>query len=87
MKCEDGTGERIELHGLVDQRHQAAHAGAEIDRLTVPVVVNEVVASLQAASSNNAGSARSGSSQTSLFNCQFRVAPDQRSGQRCLAAS
>jgi hypothetical protein len=51
------------------------------------VVVNKDVASLHAASFTNSGSARSGLSQTSSFNFQSLVAPDQRSGQRCLAAS
>jgi transposase-like protein len=69
------------LNNIVEQDHRA------IKRVTRPAIVNVVVASLQAASSNNAGSARSGLSQTSFFNCQLRVAPDQRSGQRCLAAS
>lgn len=53
----------------------------------LPVVVNKVVASLQAASLEISGAALSGLSHTSSFNFQFRVAPDQRSGQRCFAAS
>ncbi|MBJ7310989.1 hypothetical protein H7U20_12385 [Rugamonas sp. CCM 8940] len=59
----------------------------EAEAAPYPVVVNKVVASLHAASFTNSGSARSGLSQTSSFNFQSLVAPDQRSGQRCLAAS
>lgn len=61
--------------------------GTEHQRLKQTVVVNNDVASLHAASVDNSGSARSGLSQTSFFNFQFLVAPDQRSGQRCFAAS
>lgn len=37
MEGEHGAGKRIELHGLLDQRHQAVHASPEVDRRAVQV--------------------------------------------------
>ena len=52
-----------------------------------PVVVNLVVASFQATFLKLVASLRSGFSQTSSLSTQFRVVPDQRSGQRSFAAA
>ena len=56
-------------------------------RLSLSVVVNKDVASVPAASFKNSGAALSGLSHTSSFSFQLRVAPNQRSGQCCFAAS
>ncbi|EKU82163.1 hypothetical protein HMPREF9710_02474 [Massilia timonae CCUG 45783] len=68
-----------------DLRHEATCRLFE--RTTLSVVVNKDVASSHAAFLNCSGGFRSGFSQTSSFNSQSRVAPLQRSGWRCFAAS
>ena len=37
IKAEDGSGEPIELHDLLDSRRKHFHAGPNIDRLTLHV--------------------------------------------------
>ena len=51
------------------------------------VFVNVVVMSLHAHCFNSSGGMRSGLSQTSSFNSQLRVEPDQRCGLRALACA
>nr|WP_269767109.1 hypothetical protein [Burkholderia ubonensis] len=39
VEPEDGSRERIELHQLLDHRHQRVQHGAEVDRLAMQVLV------------------------------------------------